>query len=172
MCPEVFETIEVVVNTAHEKVHLRLDPRKAEGRKGRKAFDPKSLAGLPPHALRALALEQLRTAPYGDMNHGEAVARMLWSVEHLDGSEITSMLGQSSGDVYARITSFFSRASTPVELSALLLSDESIVSGLIAGGKHSSLTRIAALSEWSAATLGYTGPDAHNLIETRTRPGR
>jgi len=160
------ETIEVVVSTANEKVHLRLDPREAEGRKGRKAFDPKSLAGLPPSALRALALEQLRTAPYGDNNRREAVARMLWSVEHLDDKEIASMLQLLPPEVEIRMSSV-ERSSTPLELSALLLSDERIVSALIAGGKHSSLAQIASLSTLSTATLVYAGRPALEIFEER-----
>ena len=48
------ETINVITyptdgtKDAREQVMLRLDPRQAEGRKGRKAFDPAALAGLPP----------------------------------------------------------------------------------------------------------------------------
>jgi len=175
------ETIEVVVSTANEKVHLRLDPRKAEGRKGRKAFDPKSLAGLSPSALRALALEQLRTAPYGDKNRREAVARLLWSIEQLDDEGIASMLELLSPEESwglspearkvvedARLAEKAAdRSSTPVELAALLLSDERIVSALITGGKHSSLTRLGGLSTLSTAMLVYAGRPALEIFQKR-----
>ena len=165
------ETINVITyptdgtKDAREQVMLRLDPRQAEGRKGRKAFDPAALAGLPPRGLRALALEQLKTAPYGVENRNEAVARMLWSLENLDDAAIAKMLeGERIG--FTPVENFASaitpRSSTNVELAALLLSDERLVAALRQGGKHESLRAIRRIAPLAAAVLADTSRPANN----------
>jgi len=152
-----------------EEFRLKLDPRKMEGSPGRESFDADQLAGLSPVVRRALALEQMRTVPYGEKYHDQAIPRILWSIEHLTDSEISSMLEGTSPKEASDLSpeARRDRSSTPAELATFLLSDERIVSALISGGKHSSLTRIADLSALSSAMLGYAGRPALEIFEER-----
>jgi hypothetical protein len=159
------DTINVIVhamsdsNTEYEKVMLHLDPRLAEGRKGRKAFDAGSLTGLPSRALRALALEQLKTAPYGAENRDQAVERILWGLENLDDAAIAKMLAEAE-------VGYTSRSSTNAELAALLLSDQVLVASLMRDGKHESLRGLLQIAPLATATLaGVSRPAEEALAE-------
>ena len=159
------DTVNVIVhamsdsNTEYEKVMLQLDPRRAEGRKGRKAFDAGSLTGLSASALRALALEQLQTAPYGAENRDQAVARILWGLENLDDSAIANMLAEAE-------VGYTSRSSTNAELAALLLSDQVLVASLMRDGKHESLRGLLQIAPLATATLaGVSRPAEEALAE-------
>lgn len=167
------ETIDVLVRATDPTtrggvdVRLALDPRAAEGRRGRASFDPSRLVGLePPHA-RLFALEQLRTAPYGEENRRQAVDRMLWSIGQLGDRDVASMLSLFDVDesltlspeardvvAAARLARRAAeRSSTPVELASLLLSDDRLVAALMRAGMHSSLSRVAGLSTTAASLL-------------------
>lgn len=161
------ETINVVVRAMsgrdedQEKVMLRLDPRAAEGRKGRVDFDTESLAGLPPRALRALALEQLKTAPYGTENRDEAIDRVLWSLENLDDDAISQML---KGE---HVTTTWLPAPTRLpnaDLAALLLSDQVLVESLMRSGKHGSLGEMTKVAPLSTATLAGTSRPVDEVL--------
>lgn len=147
-------------------VRLRLDPRCAEGRSGRRSFGKGVgagvLDGLPVETLRALAFEQLVSAPYGERNRGEAVERMIWSLGLLDDQSVALLLSDAGPGLLASS----SRSSTPLELSSLLLSDERLVEKLIRDGKYESIT----LLERNSTRPGYPLADssarpAHVVLE-------
>jgi hypothetical protein len=156
------------VRLVTESVRLRLDPRCAEGRRGRQDFaksrSAESLAGLPPETLRSLAFTQLVTAPYGEKNRSEAVERVLWSLGHLDDKSIALLL---TVDVSGISLVHPSRSSTNLELSSLMLSDERLISSLIEAGKHDSLRRLEHNSTVASATLaGAATRPAHEVLES------
>jgi hypothetical protein len=156
------------VRLVTESVRLRLDPRCAEGRRGRQDFaksrSAESLAGLPPETLRSLAFTQMVTAPYGENNRGEAIERILWSLGHLDDKSIELLL---TVDVSGLTLVYPSRSSTNLELSSLLLSDERLVSTLIETGKHASIGRLEHNSTVASATLaGAAARPAHEVLES------
>lgn len=157
------ETMDARVRLANgEEVMLRLDPWKVRGRKGRKSFTPESLASLSLHDRRALALEQLKTAPYGSKNRNEAVGRILWSIDVLDDAEIASMLT----DTADRTGTGDDRSSTPAELAALLASDKRIFRAMLDKTRTGPGRATALLFEQVAqasAELAYTGTSLEEM---------
>jgi len=173
------ETIKVEVWTRsldggnlRSPVRLDLDPRRAEERRGRRSFSVDALRDLTFEQCRQLAFEQLRTAPYGRENAREAFKRLRWSVEHLNDSQIASMLrllppGQGKGSALdaaspelrmdleraERSRRRLERSSTPDELGALLLSDKEIFEGLLARGHRESVGLLQGLDAVSRALL-------------------
>jgi len=151
------ETMEAHVRLSNgETVVLRLDPWKLGGRKGRRSFDAGSLAGLSLRARRALALEQLKTAPYGSKNRHEAVERMLWSIDVLNDEDIVSMLLHAS----PLTKPYEGRSSSPVELAALLASDKRIIRAMLAKtttGPGRSTELLREMAAQATAELAYIG---------------
>jgi hypothetical protein len=87
--------IDVVFELDGEEIQLKIDPRKAMGENGRESVADlkKSVEGLSPEQLKAIAKEQINTLPYGSKNAEEARARIEWAFSQgaIEGVSIEAM---------------------------------------------------------------------------------
>ena len=87
--------IDVVFELDGEEIQLKIDPRKAMGENGRESVADlnKSVEGLSPQQLKAIAKEQINTLPYGSKNAEEARARIEWAFSQgaIEGVSIEAM---------------------------------------------------------------------------------
>lgn len=78
---------QVLGTDGHTMAVLQLDPRRCEGRSGRKAFSPERLTESLGDAAIAVAREQLRTLPYGKTEVRAARKRLEWALTVIPDGE-------------------------------------------------------------------------------------